>query len=468
MNNKLEINETHLTVLKRNTDDEGVYIDYVPLINPMKKSLNEAYLMCTDNETHSDYPNEILDSDRNLRKVLSVTNFCWQLHRPYQGLDNDENLSYDQPNKLGYYVLNRLKRAKKNLLLYSNWTKLAAKANKKDLLLRLMNHELAYSLEKTYRKVKNDPDVLAWSHRKLGWTYPEFKLTNKLEMQFLTNFGYGRVSYFYLKLKYKNIDIIPFSEWIRYRSPRYDELIQYSQEYDLDNESWNEAMEYAAEAVNLCVTDEAEFIETYITRECKRLSNGLMKIYSQNESYDDESNRAEIDFKGEKITGALNLIESIAEYESIIKVSNFIEEIEQLNQDLLPYLTSEYEQINSELNRASVRLIELEPVYKEMIAGYFYLRKLSDRINHFAKNNPNKSENLKDLYKVKYENFEKSSPAFTEYQATEQLIRILKLQKNKFRKYISTVDDYFLKVINVKFDPNLSIKQDYSGFSSKL
>ena len=96
--NKLKINETHLTVLKRNTDDEGVYIDYVPLINPMKKSLDEAYQMCTDTENHSDYPNEILDSDRNLWKVLSVTNFCWNLHRPFQGLDNDEFLSYEHSN----------------------------------------------------------------------------------------------------------------------------------------------------------------------------------------------------------------------------------------------------------------------------------------------------------------------------------------------------------------------------------
>ena len=466
MKNEIEINATHLTVLKRNTDDEGVYVDYIPLINPMRQSLDDAYEMCTDNETHSDYPNEILDSDKNLRKVLSVTNFCWQLHRPYQGLDNDENLSYDQPNKLGCYVLNRLKRAKKNLLLYSNWTMLAAKANKKDLLLRLMNHELAYSLEKSYRKVKNDPDVLAWSHRKLGWIYPEFKLTNKLEMQFLTNFGYGSVSYFYLKLKYKNIDIIPFSEWIRYRNRHYNELIEYSQEYDLDNQNWGEAMEYAAEAVNLCITDEAEFIQKYITRECRRLADGLMKIYSLNDAHDSETNRSEMNFKGEKITGALNLIKSIAEYESITKVNKFIREIEQLNQDLLPNLTLEYKQINSELSQASAKLIELEPEYNEMIARKSYLRKLLARINSYEKKYPIKVENLKQLFINKYENVEKYDSILKEYEATEQLKRALNLQSYKFNRYISTIDKYFLQVINVKFDPLLDIDRDYSGIAS--
>ena len=43
MKNQIEINETHLTVLKRNANNEGVYIDHIPLINPMKKSLDEAY-----------------------------------------------------------------------------------------------------------------------------------------------------------------------------------------------------------------------------------------------------------------------------------------------------------------------------------------------------------------------------------------------------------------------------------------
>ena len=39
-------------------------------------------------------------------------------------------------------------------LIRWNAAAMVVKANKKDLLLRLMNHELAYSLEKSYRKVK--------------------------------------------------------------------------------------------------------------------------------------------------------------------------------------------------------------------------------------------------------------------------------------------------------------------------
>ena len=48
MANEIQINDTHLIVLKRNSHDEGVSIDYLPLINPMRDLLDDAYKKCTN------------------------------------------------------------------------------------------------------------------------------------------------------------------------------------------------------------------------------------------------------------------------------------------------------------------------------------------------------------------------------------------------------------------------------------
>jgi hypothetical protein len=41
-----KINESHLIVLKKNTDDEGVSIDYLPIVNPSRGLFDDAYLKC--------------------------------------------------------------------------------------------------------------------------------------------------------------------------------------------------------------------------------------------------------------------------------------------------------------------------------------------------------------------------------------------------------------------------------------
>ena len=46
-------------------------------------------------------------------------------------------------------------------------------------------------------------------------------VTPNFSVEIKTNFGYGSVSYFYTKLKYKNIEITPFSEWVDYEFARF-------------------------------------------------------------------------------------------------------------------------------------------------------------------------------------------------------------------------------------------------------
>ena len=72
----------------------------------------------------------------------------------------------------------------------------------------------AFSINKAYNICKKDKSILSFSHRKDGWSNPVYQLTQNFSVEIKTNFGYGRKSYFYTKLNYKEIDITPVSEWI--------------------------------------------------------------------------------------------------------------------------------------------------------------------------------------------------------------------------------------------------------------
>ena len=101
MVNEIQINDTHLIVLKRNSHDEGVSIDYLPLINPMRDLLDGVYKKCEDEISHKEYANEILDSDKNLRNIFLLDyDFCWAISRPFQGLADLSGCRFDYDNNL--------------------------------------------------------------------------------------------------------------------------------------------------------------------------------------------------------------------------------------------------------------------------------------------------------------------------------------------------------------------------------
>ena len=89
MSQTIKINETHLIALKKDEHGSGVSITYLPLANPLRGLLDDAYNKCEDDLCYKEYANEILDSDERLRKViLSKRDFCLNLRGTYQGLSN--------------------------------------------------------------------------------------------------------------------------------------------------------------------------------------------------------------------------------------------------------------------------------------------------------------------------------------------------------------------------------------------
>ena len=65
---------------------------------------------------------------------------------------------------------------------------------------------IPYLLDKAYKNFENKKYILAFSHRRVGWSFPNLQLSNEFEVIFKTNFGYGSSSYFFTNIKYKKID----------------------------------------------------------------------------------------------------------------------------------------------------------------------------------------------------------------------------------------------------------------------
>lgn len=435
MSQTIKINETHLITLKKNQIGSGVSIAYLPIVNPLSGSLDDAYQKCENNLCHKEYANEILDSDEKLRKdILSKHDFCLDLKGTYQGLSDQ----YTKFNPFFTYKDDFTDQELKNDVL----------KDKAYLKESLEEYGLAYAIEITREDAENDKSIVAISHRSHGWSYPSFNLTRNLDVQFLTNFGYGSKSYFCTKLKYKNIDIVPFSEWIRYKDNRYDEILSYSQDYPLSNESWQSAMEYVRDAINLCVENEAGFVEKYITSECEWLVNGLKDIVAERKDVNYFSEKRDLTaYKGIKISGALNFIKSINKYESVVGVKKFIDDIERLNKDMLPILFQELGQINYDLYLAESKLTECRPGYYKIKEKFLTLYKLKSRILKIKNKNPDTNDILLGLFNKKYHDFDEIHTEYRgvkkSYDDIESLIGKLNRYDRDFKSYINKITNYF-------------------------
>jgi hypothetical protein len=451
MANEIEINDTHLVVLKKYPHEKGVSIDYIPFANPMRSLLDRAYKKCSDELSHKEYPNEILDSDQNLRNIFLIDyDFCSQLERPFQELGDLSDYRYEYDSDLSP------KEIKKQVL-----------KDKKDLMYELKLRDKAYALKLAYEKAKDDSNIVSMSHRRIGWTDAPFSTTKNLDVQFKTNFGYGKSSYFYAKLRFKEIDIIPFSEWVIYRYINYRQIMHYSQSYNnLENEDWITAMEYVRDAINLCEEDELKFIEKYIVTECQWLIKGLKDICNVEKPIDKYSKemieiRARMDYKGEKLSGSLNFISSIAEYESITSVNKFINDLEQLCEDELPILLRDHGEIIDDLNKANKSLTIEKPKYEKIQDKYGGIRKkflplekLHERISIYGIiKNPDTPKNLQKLFEIKYHDFGEIKAQYleikAEYKKIEkkyleilELIRRLRQYDRNFERYIDKIDNH--------------------------
>lgn len=338
--------------------------------------------------TH-DNINAIISFLRNTLKPKlpdKLFKYCKELDKAYQSVHVNIDLGIqDIINRRNLIFTNQkiAERENKEFNIEVQFTDLKNYIREKiELWFKVFDTEFAYE------KAKKVTNMRVYSHRISGWSNPEYKITKNLKQQVKTNFGYGSVSYFYSLLTYKNIQITPLSEWIDYRYSNFSNVIRYTRSFrsrvpvtnknndflyfktKIENEYWHYAIEFTKNAANLSLSDEKKFIKHYILDECESMVEGLEEFYkeTQYEFIDENQITVEnkainkhrvsydgyelIDFRTEKIIGALDFIEKIIEYNSILPTQEYSNRIISLCKKFIPNVHSALENQNVELSQA--------------------------------------------------------------------------------------------------------------------
>lgn len=368
---KEKINEEVLCVLRKENNNQ-VEIGYINIINPFKNYINELSNLCDKPETTIKQIVDYIQNTAEFEKLTSYYRYCVSLRNAYQGFSANNNDFINKINQQYQLIL-----INKNNNPYNYKLEEAIKALKIEIKSKYILWTKAYAINEAYRICQEDKSILTFSHRIVGWSNPIYQLTPNFSVEIKTNFGFGSVSYFYTILKYKNIEITPFSEWIEYEFAKFSEIIRYTQTYILQNEYWLEAMEFARNACNLSLQDEIMFVEKYVIEECEKMVSGLEQLFSKKHftfknreriTYSvDKKGHVLVEFQGEKISGALDFISKIMDFDKIAEIKSFIKRIEECNFRILPILHEEAKSLKIIIEKLLIEKNNLQPNYDKVV-----------------------------------------------------------------------------------------------------
>ena len=461
------INKKELCVLKLSKDKRNVYLEYIPIV-PDKNISEKLKQFDLDYKSNSNSILFLIEFiEKNLSELLDAFSYCISLKVSYQQLP---------ANGHAYFVTRHSELIKQLSDIPPDKTD-RIEIVKNDISdLRTKFHSYihrrfnAFNIAQAYKICENNTDILSFSHRRIGWTKPIYSLTPNFAFEIKTNFGYGHVSYFFTKLIYKGIEIIPFSEWVMYPHADFSEIIRYSKKHNLDDKDWYFALTYAKDACNLSLTNEQAFVDKYIMSECDKMINELESILNKNEfnyhlehvKSDEKGFRIEpetqkivlaghelIEFRGEKISGALNFIEKILSFEKVRSMNAFIDRIKKLNLKILPVLQNEIPLINSEIINLQSRLAEIKGKLAPMQETYHaYNKKSQDFVyNNAVKKTFDEKKELQDKFISLNPDFKQFLKEFTslnnEHNDILKQLNALETTNRKINSYIGTIQKYF-------------------------
>ncbi len=465
------INEDYLLVLKKNTE-KLIYIDYENIIDPLLSEQVEFNAFFSKSNSNLKDLIAHIEKCVFLEKLYFFHKYCINLVGTYQQKDFSKNEIIQKINNQ-IDLLNFKLKTEENFNEYEFVSEYLEEI-KKEYKIRFKS----YAINFAYKKCLDDGIIISFSHRSAGWSNPVYNLNKNFSIEIKTNFGFGNSSYFYTIIKYKDIEITPFSDWINYEDAKFSEIVRYTRSYTrykknirynsykptIENYFWEDAMFFAKDACNLSIIDEKQFILKYILEECELMVSGLESIFN-NEKFQfinretkgnyevDKKGHYLMEFRGEKISGSLEFINKILEYRKITEIDIFIKRLENCNKKIQPYLTKEILDIKDELSILQNELSILKPIYDTLFLKNekynleFYkirnefLKKCMENKTTFNVNEYN--QKIKSTF-PEYEEFqEEYSNKSTEYKELNEKISNLNLVYAKIREYENNIRIYF-------------------------
>lgn len=213
-------------------------------------------------------------------------------------------------------------------------------------------------------KLESDRTVKMYSKENIGWNTFSYRINEDIEITLKTNFGYGSAAYFLIAIRYKDIDILPYSYIVKYYKANMADIVRCTRSYRPCRESWSVSFDFISDFVNNSMVNPHDYVHNYIMREVIEMMQGLeainknskgyisrissfkpdpcvINVYSMSgddrtrmQSYPDE---VPVLFKIEKITGALDFLNNLkAIVKEVEEVQAHIDRLIEINLALYP------------------------------------------------------------------------------------------------------------------------------------
>ena len=267
----------------------------------------------------------------------------------------------------------------------------------------------AHNYTNKLNEIKVCEDIKMYSTDQLGWSIFNYSIDKDLTIQIQTNFGYGRSSYFFCNLNYKDIQILPYTCIIRYFKVQWTDFVRYTRKYSASRGSWKDVFCFVEDTANFAKRNQEEFIRVWIVNEIEEMMKGIKAImqspkeslekfinaYTEESEYNTSVGFHQLvrncygndvkeymilpqekimAYKTEKITGCLKLLDNLKQLQQISNVADeCIKEIEKYNYELYPeiiqhinFATKEITKLEKRLGKKQDELIELQGIIKKL------------------------------------------------------------------------------------------------------
>lgn len=370
----------------------------------------------------------LISNDAQIKKLKSTYNYCKELDKPYQNCNSQINKI---KNKLIEY--SAIESANNRFSSFTNQKNL----NYEFVLEKLKIWANADLIETAYKSADNDEKCKYYSHRKIGFEESIVFLNKDISIKVMSNFGFGSASYLCIIMTYKGIQIVPYTDWIRFRYAIFDKIINNSKSYYPMNDSWEHLLTYVVDACNLAATDEQEFVERYIINECEKMINELVSILTNEEFKVIENGYAITKYsptgyylttyRSEKIRGALNFINNILDNPFIENKESIVDKILKINKNIEYALKIELPKIEFDINNLT-KIIK----NKKM--------QLTDKKVYFSENKVNKSIEENKVLLNDINDFE------NKINLLEKTVFEYQILSNKMKDNLNGIKKYFKEI----------------------
>lgn len=309
---------------------------------------------------------------------------------------------------------------------------------------------LALDYVKTCHKVSSLQEFKVISTENIGWSVFEHHVGNDIQFTIRTNFGYGRSAYFRTNMRFKGVDILPYSHVVNYAFANMQDLVRATRNYNAVRNNWPAAMKFIAETSNLATQNEEKFLCVWIKNEVDEMMAGLKKICAEPSKMIDEYEkhvgeetpymavrnfskqdvsvyRAEpkemnISLKATKISGALMFLDNL---QAIARVFGYVDkalsELKALAISIIPEVEYLEHRVEDDIQKTEEMLVKEKSVLDEVSKKIQPFEKCLQELINKAVSNHEMTLSIRA-------NFERQNPEYRKL-SNEKAIQIDKVRK---------------------------------------